>query len=122
MVTGWLIKVVVVLGCFAALAYDGLSIGAARMSSTDAADAAARSASEAWSTTKDTQKAYDAAVAELVEQNASGTIETTSFTVDPDGTVHLVLDRTARTVLVRRLSPISDWATIHETGTGRYVT
>lgn len=114
---GWLTKVVVVLGLLGVVAFDAIAVGAAKASLPDDGTYAALEASKAWGETKDIQRAFDAARAAVTAKG--GTIEATSFRIDADGTVHLALSRTADTVVVERVGPIRDWATVEATASAR---
>ena len=59
-------------------------------------------ASAAWDETHDVQAAYDAAVASATEQNPGNNVSAKGFAVDPDGTVHLRVSRTAKTLILFR--------------------
>lgn len=118
-VAGWLVRLVGVLGLLGLMAFDAFTIGLANVSVPDSADSAARAAAESWSGSHDIRKAYEAAVADATVGNPANRVETKHFTVDADGTVHLVLDRHAHTLLVRRISGIAAWADVRSEGTGR---
>ncbi|HSF26610.1 MAG TPA: hypothetical protein VLC50_03735 [Actinomycetes bacterium] len=121
-ILGWLAKVVVTLALVGLVIFDLISIGWTKVSLTDQAKAAAISASTAWAHGHNVQKAYDAALAQATEDNAANTVATEGFTVDPDGTVHLRLDREASTIVVSRIGPIRDWGQLTATASGRDVT
>lgn len=121
-ILGWLAKVVVTLALLGLLAFDLISIGWTKVSLTDQAESAARSASATWAQSHNVQKAYDAALAQATEDNAANTVETDGFTIDKDGTVHLRLDREAQTIVVSRVGPIRDWGHISVAAAGRDVT
>ncbi len=48
-------------------------------------------------------------------------VATKGFTVDPDGTVHLVISRTADTMVIHRWDRIASWAEVRTTAKGRSV-
>lgn len=116
-VLGWLTKVVAVLAVLGVLGFDAISLGAARFQAEDHAQLAARAAAESYRTGKDLQAAYDAAVAEIVEYGDS--IDPQTFTVAPDGTVTLTLLRVAPTMVIEKIGPARDWASMTTTVSAR---
>ena len=116
-VLGWLTKLVVVLAVLGVVGFDLISLGTARFQAEDHAQSAVRAASAAYRTPADLQAAYDAAYAEVVEHG--DTIDATTFSVAPDGTVTLTLRRTAPTLLVEKLGPVRDWADVSRTVSAR---
>jgi hypothetical protein len=117
----WVVKIAVVLGLIGVVAFDGISIGSTSVTIADQGSAAALQASEAWQQNHDLQKTYDAAVLAAKEQNVANTVATKDFRIDPDGTVHLTLSRTATTVVVRRIGPAKHWALVSHSAQGRSV-
>lgn len=122
-VSGWLLKVAAVLTVLGIVLFDAISIGVTFTSTEDAGNSAARAASEAWNENgKDIQKAYDAALADANGDGGGGyAIDPKSFVVDPNGTVHLTIRRTASTIVVRRIGPIKDWADVSHRSEGTYL-
>jgi hypothetical protein len=116
-VLGWLTKLVVTLAVLGVVGFDLISLGSARFQAEDHAQAAARAAGEAFTSGKDLQAAYDAALAEVLEHG--DTIDPQTFTVAQDGAVTLTLHRTAPTMVVEKLPPARDWAEIDVTVTAR---
>ncbi len=114
-VLGWLTKLTVVLGVVGVLGFDAISLGTTTFTAEDHAQTAARAAADAFASGKDLQKAYDAALAAVVADG--DTIEAPTFAVAPDGAVTLTLHRTASTLLIEKVSPISDWADMSATVT-----
>jgi hypothetical protein len=104
MVLGWLSKLVIVLSVVGVLGLDGFAWASARVGAQDSAERAGRAAVSTWQTTPDLQRAYDAALAEVV---ASGdVIDAPSFTAAPDGAVTLTLHREASTLVLHRIPPL----------------
>lgn len=112
-VLGWLTKLVVTLSVLGVIGFDLVSLGAARFQAEDHAQAAARAASAEYKSTKDVQKAYDAAFAEVAQHG--DTIDAPTFAVGPDGAVTLTLRRTAPTMLVEKIGPARQWAEVDVT-------
>lgn len=113
-ILGWLTKLVLVLSVLGVLGFDAISLVQARFKASDRATTAAGAAAAEYATSKDVQKAYNAAFATTVDND---TIETQTFTVAPDGTVTLVLHHEATTLLLQRVGPLRKYA--DATGEGR---
>ena len=120
-VIGWLTKIVVVLGIAGIGLFDALSIGSTSVSLSDQGQYAAREASEAWQQTDSVQRAYDVAVATATSQNPHNTVDPKSFRIDPDDTVHLRIERTATTIVLRHWDRTAAWATLEREAQGRSV-
>jgi hypothetical protein len=118
-ILGWLVKLVVVLGVLGVAAFDGLSVVATRLSLADTGAIAARAASTEWSHDHDVQAAFDAAWASARQEDERNRVETDTFVIRPDATVHLVVDRHARTLLLEHLGPVAHWADVHVAASGR---
>lgn len=116
-VLGWLTKVVATLAVLGLLSFDAVSLGAARFRAEDSAQQAARTAAESWSDSKDLQKAYDAALGEIL--GTGDTIDPAGFSVSPDGTVRLSLRHETATLLVEKVPPLRKYAVVTRTVTGR---
>ena len=106
-ILGWLTKLVVVLSVLGVLGFDAVSLVQARFQASDRAATAAGAAAAEYATSKDVQKAYNAAFATTVDND---TIETGTFKVASDGTVDLRLHHEATTLLVQRISPLRKYA------------
>lgn len=112
-VLGWLTKLIVFLAIAGVVAFDGIAITAARLGASDDAYQAASVAAEDFRQHHDVQSAYNAALGTIVSDTE--TMPAGGFSVDSDGTVHLVLRRTITTVLVQKIGPLKKYAavTIH---------
>jgi len=117
-VLGWLVRLVVVMVAVGLPAFDGLSILAANVRVQDDADTAASAASEAYREAPDAQQALLAAEDSVADRSTT-TVEPGSFSVTPDGTVTLSVERTASTLLVRRVDRISSWSDVSAHATAR---
>jgi hypothetical protein len=120
-VLGWLTRIVVVLGIAGLALFDAISVGTTAVNLTDQGSYAAREASEVWQTTHNVQKAYDAAVAAATEQNPANTVDTKTFRIDEDNTVHLRIGREATTLILYRWSRTAEWAQIERDASGRSI-
>jgi hypothetical protein len=121
-VVGWLVRVVVSVAVVGLVLFDAVSVGAAKMSVTDQAAEAARAASDSWLAHHDQQAAFDAAWQEATEADAANTVDTHSFRVEQNGTVHLTVKRTAPTLVLRLIGPLEHWADVSGDGVGRATT
>ena len=120
-VLGWLTKIVLVLGVAGLFLFDAISLGTTAMSLSDEGSYAARQASESWQTTGSLQEAYDAAVAAATELNPTNVVDTETFRIDEDNTVHLTVSRTATSILLYRWGKTAAWADIEREAVGRSV-
>jgi hypothetical protein len=111
-VVGWLVRLVAGVAVAGLVLFDAISVGVAAMSVTDQASTAARAASDSWLTRHDQQQAFDAAWQSAVDANAGNTVDTHSFRVQRNGTVELSVHRTAPTLVLRLLGPLSHWAVV----------
>ncbi len=112
-VLGWLTKLVVVLSLLGLVGFDLISLGSTRFQAEDHAQSAVRAAARTWSGPASLQAAYEAAVAEVVQHG--DTIDPQSFSVAPDGTVTLTLLRTAPTLVVEKVPPLANYASVRRT-------
>lgn len=120
-ILGWLTKIAVVMAIAGIALFDAVSVGVTATSLTDQGGHAAREASEVWQVSSSTQKAYDAAVASAIESNPLNTVDTESFTIDPDDTVHLTIRREATTLVLYRWGRTATWAELSSKSSGRSV-
>jgi Tfp pilus assembly protein PilX len=123
-VLGWLVRVVAVLALLGLFVFEGLSLVAARVSGTDAANQIALEASEAYlnhngSPAARTKAAGMAAHSEAGKHAAE--IITNSIKVQKDGTVHLRIRRTATTLFLYRTKHTAALAVIESEGNARSV-
>jgi len=120
-VLGWLTRLVVILGVAGIFLFDAISVGTTAMSLSDQGHYAAREASEVWQSTGSVQKAYEAAAASAFERNALNVVDTKSFRIDEDSTVHLTVRREASTFVFFRWDRTAGWAQLERTASGRSV-
>jgi len=114
-VLGWLTKVSLVLALLGVVGFDGLSLVQARVSVVDTAEHAAVAARDSWQDTHNVQLAY--AEAQSVAAKSGGTVPAQEMVIEPDGTVRLVVHKTARTFVLRHLSKLNTVTNV--TGHGR---
>ncbi len=118
-VIGWLVKLVFVLGVFGLLGYDALAVGISRFTLIDQGESAARAASESWRLSHDIQLAYNSALLNAEDADPGNAVDTTSFAVDADGTVHLRIERTVATLVLEKVTVLKTWAEVGENVSGR---
>jgi hypothetical protein len=113
-------RLVVILAIVGVLGYDTFACMSNRVSTENDAQNAAFAASQAWHNNQANpglaiQQAYQAAVTEVANDKGE-TVQQQGFTVDPDGTVHLVVTRTAKTILFGHLGFSKPWTVGNEHG------
>jgi hypothetical protein len=114
-VLGWLTKLVVVIALVGVAGFDALSIGTSHLAASDDANEAAQEALSSWDGGRGTvQSAYDAAVQYADEHGER--IPPRSFHIYPDGSVQLLLIRTATTMVVRHIGPLQHFQVIRAEG------
>jgi hypothetical protein len=114
-VVGWLTKVVAALAVIAICGFDSVAIMATHVSLQDDANSAAEAANLAWNERgHNVQAAYDAAY-EWANQHHE-TLPIKDFSVQPDGTVHLRLDKKTTTLIVHRVGPLKKYADVSQPG------
>jgi hypothetical protein len=103
-VIGWLTKLVVFIALAGVVLFDAVSVGTAHLGATDDANQAAFAASADYRTSHSVQSAFTAAVDSIT--NVNERVLRRGFVIDPDGTVHLLLERTAKTVVMHDIGPL----------------
>jgi hypothetical protein len=102
-----LAKVVLTVAIVGTVGYDAISIGATHLQTEDHAQQAAILARDAL-VTKKTQKAAYAAVVAYTKESGD-TLE--KFGIAKDGTITVVLSRTARTIAASRVPKVKNYVT-----------
>jgi hypothetical protein len=98
-------KLAVVLGIIGVFGYDGFSVMSNNVSTESQAQDAAYAASQAWhDNNRNLTLAYQAAVASLAD--TGDTVLQQGFSVEPDGTIHLLVRHTAKTVIFNHIGPL----------------
>lgn len=120
-VLGWLTRLTVIMALVGVALFDAISVGTTSASVADQGSAAALEASVTWNETKNAQKAFDTAVAFATEANAGNELDPRSFSIDPDGTVHLEVSRVAKTLVLYRWGRTAKWAQVSQQAKGRSV-
>jgi hypothetical protein len=120
-VLGWLTRIVVVLGLAGLGLFDAISIGSTAVNLSDQGSYAAREASEVWQSTHSLQQAYDAAAAAATEANPANVVDTKTFRIDEDNTVHLRISREATTLILYRWGRTAQWAQLERDAAGRSI-
>ncbi|GAC1323261.1 MAG: hypothetical protein NVSMB13_02900 [Mycobacteriales bacterium] len=109
-ILGWLTKVTLALALLGLVAFDSISLVVAHVAAQDDAVEAVTAGAEAWKARPDLQAAYNAAA--KVADGHTDSVETATFSADPDGTVHLRLHRKATTLVLYRISPLARYADV----------
>lgn len=104
LVSGWLVKLTIVLAVIGVAGFDVVSVIAGHIDAEDDAQSAATAASSAWSSTHNVQQAYAAAVASVTTSGEK--VLTKDFSIDADGTVHLLVQRHIRTLVAGEVGPL----------------
>lgn len=112
-VLGWLTKLTVTLAVLGVLLFDGVSLATGTFQADDHAQRAARAAAQDFQQSKDLQKAYDAAVAEVLADG--DTIDAPTFRIDGDGGVTLQLTREVPTLVMEKIPPLRRYTTLSRT-------
>lgn len=118
-VLGWLVKVVLALALLGVILFDGLAVVTTRLSVEDQAIEAARTGSESWQRTHSVEVALANATSTALAGNAQNRLPADHFLVDPDGTVHLTLTRSAGMVVSSHIGPLRHFNTVTVAVSGR---
>jgi hypothetical protein len=113
-VFGWLAKIAVVLAVVGVIGFDGISVAAAHLSGTDDANQAASAAAFDYHMNHNAASALNAAADEIT--NKGEAIVPNSLSIDPDGSVHLLLRREATTLVLYRIAPLKKYTVITVSG------
>jgi hypothetical protein len=110
----WLVVVLGVVGIFA---FDAVSVMSTRVSAQNDAQNAAYAASSEWhnSNHHNVEAAYQAAVASLAGKKTERVLPR-DFTIASDGTVHLLLRATARTIVFGHIGALRHLTVAVESG------
>jgi hypothetical protein len=107
-------RLVAILGVLGVFGFDGFSVMANHVATENDAQTAAYAASQAWHNSPSLDGAYAAAVTSLA--GTGDTVLTQDFSVDPDGTIHLLVEHTAHTVVISHIGPLRHLAVTTEHG------
>jgi hypothetical protein len=108
-------RLLVILAIVGILGYDTFAVMSTHVSTENDAQNAAFAASQAWHNNPNIDQAYQAAVTELAS-NPAEKVQTTGFTIDPDGTAHLIVVRKAKTILFGHIGAMKNWVLATERG------
>jgi Flp pilus assembly protein TadG len=114
-VVGWLTRVALVLTVLGVLLFDGSALLVGRVSTADAADAAAQAAADSWRT----QHNYATALAAAQSAAGDSDVVPNSLTVATDGATHLRVHHEVSTLVVRRLPHADRFVSVTAEGQGR---
>lgn len=119
-ILGWLTKLVIGISLVGVVAFDGVSIGVAHVSTVDDANSAALAASHAWQSNNHSMTIALQAAEDTAAQHGE-TVVDNSLTFDSDGTAHLAVQREATTLVVRHIHALRSWIEVTASGSGRAV-
>ena len=109
-ILGFFTKVVLAIGVFGLVAFDAVSVAAARVSIEDTAQGAAYAGAQAWDDTRNATMAYRAAV-DFAEDHGAR-VDRKAFSVTRDGTVSVTLRKEATTILLFRTKKTLEWTKV----------
>jgi hypothetical protein len=107
-------RLLIVAAVLGLVGYDGVAVLAAHVKGEDDAQDAAAAASSTWSQTHNVQQAFAAAQETVAGKHEH--ILQRGFSIDQDNTVHLLLQRSATTLLMRRIGPLRKYTVVIEHG------
>jgi hypothetical protein len=99
-ITGWLVALAII----GVAGFDTFGIMSAHVATENDAQNAAYAASQQWHLNRNIDSAYQAAVTYVAGKHE--TVLTKDFTVDADGTVHLLVRVKADTVVAQHIGPL----------------
>jgi Flp pilus assembly protein TadG len=114
-ITGWLVKLVVILAVFGVVLFDAIGCGTVRMRTQDAAQQAARTA--AIKNNTNVAVATQAATQYLATDYPEYQLVANSVVLAADGTVTLQVHGHADSIVLKHLGPLADWAQATATAT-----
>ena len=114
MVTGWFVKLAVVLAVLGVIAFDGFSIVATYLSASDDAQTVAQAAANAYATQKTPTAALLAAEQAL---HKGDKLVPNSMTISSTGEVSLKIQKTAGSIVLHHFSQGKKWDLVTEAGT-----
>lgn len=117
-ISGWLIKISVVLIVVAVVGFDAISSGVLRMQVKDAAINSAKAGVNETSAALPTpQTAYNSASSKLAETHPEFTLDPASVIVGADGSVTVTVSGHANTLVAGRIKQLDKWTNYTSTQT-----
>jgi hypothetical protein len=113
-VLGWLTKLVVLFAVLGVLLFDLIAVAVNNVTAQDEANLAAQAAADAYHANPDIQVAYQAAVDAVAD--GGELVLPRTFVIDPDGTVHLVLRRDTRTLVLHHVGALRKYERVEASG------
>lgn len=110
-----LVKFVLVIGILVVLVHDGFSLATTQVSLTDDAQQSAQAAHDSLQAGGTPAQAYQAAL--KYAQGRGDSIVKGGFVIARDGSVTVVVERTAPTLVAGRISALDQYVTPHVSGT-----
>jgi hypothetical protein len=116
----WVVKLALTLSVLGFVGYDGFSLVATSFSLSDRAGQYASTAADSYAAqAKDpqaVQKAYEVAFA--AAKTHGDVIPASSFHIQPDGSVTLKVDHTAKTLWMQSVGPLKKYTHLSAEGSG----
>ena len=109
-------KLALTMAVLGLIGFDGLSLVSAKFSAADRATTYANDAAALYKSNKNIDTTYAAIVAEAADKG--DTVDSKTFTVQPDGIVTLTVHHTASMIWMDRVSFLKKYATVTEHGEG----
>jgi hypothetical protein len=109
-------KLVAAMAVLGVGGYDTVACMADHAKTEDQAQDAAYAASQSWLNTKNIYDAFAAAQATLKAENPDDKLIRSSFSIDPDGTAHLQVTRTADTLVIGHIGFLKHYTVATEHG------
>jgi len=111
---GWLVKIALVLTIVGVSAFDAIACASAHLTTTDDANAAASAASADYQLSHSVQSALSAAQDAIT--NDSEVLDPKSFSIAPDGSASLTIERKVTTLVAYRIGPFKKYTDIKVRG------
>ncbi len=117
-VTGWLVRLMLVGGVLGLLAFDAIAVATVEVSVSDQGNSAAGEAALSWSTRHNAHDAFEAAVQSAKDADVHNSIVAKTFVIDPTGQVSFTMTRDAHTLLFSRWSMSRRWTHVSRVAQG----
>ena len=111
---GWLVKIALALTIFGVSAFDTIACASAHLTTTDDANTAASAAYAEYQTSHNVQSALSAAQDTIT--NSSEVLDPKSFSIAPDGSATLTIERKVTTLVMYRIGPLKKYTDLKVVG------
>lgn len=113
-ILGWFTRVATFLLLLGIVAFEGISLVAARFNGPDVANQVAIAAADAYAPKHSVKAAYAAAERVAIDNKAD--LLRTEFSISGDGSVDLTIKTTATTLFLYRTNSTAKWAVVKSSG------